>query len=421
MGNYSAVVVKIENLRPHNNADRLVCTNIFGHNIIVGKETQIGDIGLYFPLETQIGEEFCKVNDLLRRKDEQGKPAGGMFDANTRRVRCQKFRGEPSEGFFIPIESLGEQASKVKMGDELDEPLATKYIPRTNRVGGGTVTKGRKPRESKIIPNQFRFHFDTEQLGRNMHKINPEDLIVLTWKLHGTSAIVSNCLVKKPLNPLLKLLKALGVPVKDQHYEYIYASRRVIKNEFAEQKQHYYNEDLWSAVGKREFEGKLVQGEQIFYEILGFTEGGAPIQKDFDYRCDPAGILGPVNKVVIYRITRTAPDGTVTELQWNQVVARAKEMGVETVPTIFYGDTTAMWEGEGIADWQNMFLKYLQEKYVNGQDSEFCNNKVPEEGICVRKEGLNIEIFKLKSFRFLEYESKQLDSEIIDIETGQSF
>ena len=46
-------------------------------------------------------------------------------------------------------------------------------------------------------------------------------------------------------------------------------------------------------------------------------------------------------------------------------------------------------------------------------------NKVPEEGICVRKEGLVIEIFKLKSFRFLEKESKQLDKGEVDIETQQ--
>jgi hypothetical protein len=43
-----------------------------------------------------------------------------------------------------------------------------------------------------------------------------------------------------------------------------------------------------------------------------------------------------------------------------------------------------------------------------------------EKGIVVRKEGSNIECFKLKSFRFLEYETKQLDSGEIDIETSQS-
>src|SRR5689334_21215218 len=103
MSNYSAVIVRISNLRPHSNADRLICTNIFGQNVIVGKETQIGDVGLFFPLESQIGEEFARANDLIRRKDENGKPAGGMF-ADNRRVRAQTFRGEKSMGFFIPLD-----------------------------------------------------------------------------------------------------------------------------------------------------------------------------------------------------------------------------------------------------------------------------------------------------------------------------
>ena len=47
-----------------------------------------------------------------------------------------------------------------------------------------------------------------------------------------------------------------------------------------------------------------------------------------------------------------------------------------------------------------------------------CDNPVPEEGIVVRKESLfNCESYKLKSFRFLEGESKQLDTGEVDIES----
>src|SRR5690606_26291120 len=110
---------------PHSNADRLVCTNIYGNNVIVGKDTKIGDLGLYFPLEAQLGVEYAKANDLIRRKDENGKPAGGMFDDN-RRVRAQTFRGEKSMGFFIPIESLnnfypnGKPIDVFTEGQEID-------------------------------------------------------------------------------------------------------------------------------------------------------------------------------------------------------------------------------------------------------------------------------------------------------------
>ena len=40
-----------------------------------------------------------------------------------------------------------------------------------------------------------------------------------------------------------------------------------------------------------------------------------------------------------------------------------------------------------------------------------CVNKVPEEGIVIRKNNIfTYEAYKLKSFRFLEAESKQLDT-----------
>ncbi len=205
--NYKATVVRITNLRPHTNADKLICTNIFGNNVIVGKDTQIGDLGVYFVVESQLSEEFSKANDLIRRKDENGKAAGGMLEAN-RRIKCISLRGEKSMGLWMPIECMNRLFSNGKAldtwneGYEFDEylkvPICQKYVPKTNNSNKEmSGKKARQPRESKIIPNQFRFHGNTSHLGKNTHKIAPNDLIVITWKMHGTSAIVSNCLVKR--------------------------------------------------------------------------------------------------------------------------------------------------------------------------------------------------------------------------------
>lgn len=431
MSNYSAVVVKITNLRPHTNADRLVCTNIFGNNIIVGKETKVGDLGLYFPLESQLGEEFARANDLIRRKDENGKTAGGMFDDN-RRVRAQTFRGEKSEGFWIPIESLnnlfpnGKALDMFEEGQEIEEylgkPIATKYIPkRTTTPGSGKRKEGRKPRVSRIIPDQFRFHFDTPQLGRNLHKLSPTDYLIITHKWHGTSAICGNVLVKTKSGVLTRIASLLGIPVRDSKYDYIFASRRVIKNEFEESKQHFYSEDLWTRVGKELFEGKLYAGETVYYEIVGFTKEGKPIQGGYDYGCAPGEY-----KALIYRITRTAPDGTVTELSWQQVEQRAVQLGVPTVPVIFsgwgYDFQAPMGDDVQFAEeaWRESVMQILKETYVNDSDCQFCKNKVPAEGICVRKDGLEIEVFKLKNFRFLAHETKLLDKGEVDTETAES-
>ena len=43
-------------------------------------------------------------------------------------------------------------------------------------------------------------------------------------------------------------------------------------------------------------------------------------------------------------------------------------------------------------------------------DSPECNNKVPHEGIVIRVEDMKPQAVKLKCFKFLNAESKQLDA-----------
>ena len=420
MSNYAATVVRIENLRKHENADRLQCTNIFGNNVIVGLDTKVGDICLYFPMESQLGQEFAEGNDLIRRKDENGKPAGGMFDQN-RRVRAQTLRGEKSMGFLAPMSYLTNVNPSVdlpKIGDEIETwggyEISKKYVvPQKERGVQGPSQKGKKKtQKSKIVDNQFHFHFDTSHLGKNTHRIDSKSLISVTWKLHGTSFVTGNVLTTKKLKWYERLLKKIGVNVVDTHYDYVYASRKVIKgveSNFEETRNAggFYGYDLWGEVGKQKFFNKLHRGETVYGEIVGFTPSGSAIQKGYDYGCKQGEY-----KVFIYRITQTNVDGIVTELPWHQVVHRAKEIGVETVPEIYYGN--ANMGGD-------VLMAQLQEGYVYDQDCQFCKNRVPAEGVVVRvEEGDGITNYKLKSFRFAQHESKMMDTGESDMESEES-
>ena len=73
-----------------------------------------------------------------------------------------------------------------------------------------------------------------------------------------------------------------------------------------------------------------------------------------------------------------------------------------------------------VQEWQHLFLESLQENYLE-KECKICCNKVPDEGIVLRIENLDIEPFKLKSFLFKQYESRVLDSGEEDIEeqTGE--
>ena len=59
--------------------------------------------------------------------------------------------------------------------------------------------------------------------------------------------------------------------------------------------------------------------------------------------------------------------------------------------------------------------------YMNNIMCPMNNKQVPAEGCVLRVEKLyNAEPYKLKNYKFLEWETKQIDSGEIDIETSES-
>jgi len=205
---YVGQVVEIKTIVPLDNCDNIVHTIIMGNKVITSKETKIGDIGIYFPVECQLSEEYLKLNNLYNKPELNiDNTKKGYFDLNGR-VRCQRLRSNPSEGLFMPLDSLsglGIDIKELNIGDIFDElnnvPICSKYvIKKTQGTGMGNNTNSKVPKVSKLIDNQFKFHLDTAQLFRNTHRIHPNDLIQCSYKIHGTSCISSKLLVKRNLN-----------------------------------------------------------------------------------------------------------------------------------------------------------------------------------------------------------------------------
>ncbi len=236
--NYCATVVKIEKILPHSNADKLAKAIIFGNSVIVGKDVQVGDVGIFFPLECKLSPEFLKYNSLYREKTWNADSSKAGFFEENGRIRAVKLRGEKSEGFFVGLESLDfaviNPDKKLKVGDEFDtlngHLICEKYVIPVKGSAGTQKVRGPKavPRESRLVEGQVRLHIDTPQLKRSMDQINPEDIISITSKWHGTSWWTGNLLTKKKFGWFKKLLaKMLG----STEYEYgiVYGSRKVIK------------------------------------------------------------------------------------------------------------------------------------------------------------------------------------------------
>ena len=431
--NYAAIVVEIKTLVPLENCDNVQAAIILGNQVIVDKSVKIGDVGLYFPLECQLSKEYLSANNLYRKKElNLDQTKAGYFEENGR-IRCVKFRGHKSEGLFMPSGSLffiGTSGLNLNLNDCFDElygiPICSKYIVKQSRTPGSKSNKSTKKYESKLVENQFRFHEDTGMLYKNLHRINPDSLISITYKVHGTSGISSYVLCKRKitkrerigafLNNIYTKLVTLGKSryvTLETKYDYLYSSRKVIKNpELNPNAQHYYNEDIWG-IAHKELEPYLQKGLSLYYEIVGYLPNGGMIQKDYDYGCK----VGE-HAIYIYRITQTNADGKVFEFSAKQVQDWCRKNGLTPVPQLFYNYAFNLTEGipaNSDEEWREIFLGQVK-KYYNEQDCYICKNKVPEEGCVIRIEGLDFEAYKQKSNRFYELETKNLDKGESNIE-----
>lgn len=441
--NYSAQIVEIKNIIPLEKCDNIVGTMLMGNHVIVSKDVKVGDIGLLFPLECSISSDFLKMNNLYREKTiNADNTKAGFFELNGR-VRCVKLRGNKSEGFYIPIESLNfliPSVTQIILENEIgtsfdtinDFKLCEKYIIPQNRQHGlvDGIKQGRKAKVSRIVKDQFRFHQDTEQLGRNLDRFNLDDSIQVSIKVHGTSAISSNILCNKKLNFIQKLLLKLGFRFETTYYDNIYSSRKVIKNDDINKTIHFYNEDIWKKANDvlKEF---IDKGITLYYEIVGYLSDNSAIQKvgglAFDYGCE----IGKFD-IYIYRITITNVDGKVYEFTPEQIQMWCKQRGLKSVIEVYKGTVRDLVskhtnliaeEYNTLFDcWGGFFIEELRNNLYGGIEKRctICKNDVPFEGYVIRKlDTLDFEAYKLKSFLFLQKESDSLDKGETNIEDNQ--
>jgi hypothetical protein len=431
--NYCATIVALKEFIPIPKADRIKSALIFGNSVIVSKDVREGEIGLFFPVETQLSHEFVSANNLYRHT-EMGNidPTKTGYLETHRRIKCAKFLGVKSEGLWIPISCL-EYISKsaytyVETGDTFDKlgthDICQKYI--VSKSGNGTGLTNNKATELKnsIVEGQFKFHFDTDNLRKNIHKIQPTDYISISDKWHGTSAIYSKSLVLRNLRWYERIMRNIGIHIQESAYEFVYSSRKVIKCVGGK-----FGEDVWGVVAK-EIEDKIPASYTVYGEIVGYTPQGAPIQAAAGGRAYHYGCEKGEHKFVVYRVKTTNVDGKTLELSWPQMKQFCNKYGLEMVHEWFYGPVSlflgwapnvSSWGQDGLDSWRDEFLKKLETLYVYDQMCPFNNKEVPAEGVVVRVDHLDeCDSMKLKNFKFLEDETKNNDAGILDMETAEA-
>lgn len=405
MSEHCGYVVAVEKLRPHTNADRLQVATFFGSDTCVGLDVVKGEIGIYFPSDLQLSGEFCVVNHLCRKKPD-GTPDTGYLDPEKRNIRPIKLRGERSDGIFMSISCLeytGANLDDINVGDTITvvngHEICKKYIPRGHNSNNSAKGKGNKTRKKHVpVAPLFTEHADTEQLAYNLGAFKPGDEIEITLKMHGTSQRTAYLPVLKGYKRTIwdKLFGREGTPIYD--WGYVSGTRRTVLDDWD---GGFYGSNAFRKQHHDKFVGKLHKGEEVYYEVVGFTDSGTPIMgkgnnkkldKDFvkqygeetvfSYGCSPDGSDAPQSDLYVYRMTMTNEDGDVVEYSPDFMRYRCEQMGVKCVPVMWRGfaDETIDWNDAGMTTGEWVMEK--AEQYYDGPDP--IGKTHVREGVVVR-------------------------------------
>lgn len=519
---YCAQIVKVGELFPIENSDFLARTEVNGFEIVVGKnDVKEGDVMVYAKLETEINAEFLSVNnqfELSERqmnsnfeevqnlldagKEEDAKKLVGYFNKYGR-VRIVKLRNVPSRGCLFTIDSLVKWKPEVAnydfsqcfvpnadgivepfCFDTIGEDLFVKaWVPRINVYApsvkkSGLVKRNKRLKKfDRLIEGQFSLHYNTNQLEDNSWRLTPDTSVTISTKIHGTSHIVGNVLVKKPKNGIackiiikkkecelkglykaekrfywqrkvnsnkIKKLKDYINSLYTVGYGKVTSSRTKIMNQYINPRANesggfYGTNDMYVSYGDLLYP-YLIKGMTVYSEIFGYVTGKPDkviqgFKKGdkkvcFDYGCKPGE-----NKITPYRITVHNNDGSVTEWEvmevygWTiQLLKDHPELANKVVPIdiIYHGTLGDLYPNlDRETHWNTNVVKAIREdkaRFHFEEDEPLCKNKVPREGIVLRIDNdPKSEAFKLKAMKFLGKEKKAMDDGDVDIEMMEAY
>ena len=462
---YKAYITTLKNVRPHPNADRMLLADCFGNTVCVGLEAKENDVVIYFPVDGELSKEYAEINDLVRIKNEDGTYSGGYLDPKKRNIKAIKLRGEKSDGLVMPLESLSSfgDISTLQIGDTIDvfngHEICKKYIPKVKEKR--SYSGGNKTRKRKVpIAPLFAEHADTEQLAYNLDAFKAGDEVEITLKMHGTSQRTGYLPVfkgyvgspfflflYKHFDRFAEMAEKHLIPIYD--WGYVSGTRRTVLNDF---EGGFYGSDKFREPHAKSFEGKLWKGEEVFYEVVGFTDTGIPIMPQvsnkktndkefikqygetttFSYGCDCAEQAWredrgqdpdkPQSDIYIYRMTMTNEDGEVVEYTPDFMRYRCEQMGVQTVPVLWKGTIPKYVDDDASKDigfTAGSWIEEIAEKYYDGPDP-IGKTHVREGVVCRILNRPKFTAYKHKNFSFKVIEGiAKNDAEMPDIEEAQ--
>lgn len=458
---YCCTIVRIGNVEPIENSDFLAQVLVEGRTIVVRKDqVHEGDVMFYVSNECQVNADFLRSGNYFEERGMNADPERKGYINKYGRIRMVKLRGILSMGILFAAEEIERWCPGMRgfaiedhVGEDFDciggTLFVKAYVPmhKEHPSRQKAASKKRRPQFDRIIPEEFAFHYETQQFNREIDRFHPDNEVSISVKLHGTSLVIGNILTLQPrwgglYARIFNLLPSFLQRTRPG-YDVVYSSRTVIKNKYYNSKVRpdYYDEDVWGEYYAL-LKLYIPEGYTIYGEIVGYVGGlSQMIQKGYDYGCSEGH-----NRLMIYRVSVADPESgrrrelNIPEVQEFITSLRSrmaegcgsdeKNDGVGMVdrlmdiPILYQGRLGDLYpEIANVPDWHARLLERFKSDsshFGMELDEPLCNGKVPREGICIRimNDPVN-ECFKLKTLRFLGKEAELIDKGEVDIELSQ--
>lgn len=207
---HQAPIVRINEILPHTNADKLEIIKPTGdYQVVVRKgQFKVGDFGVYIFPDSVVAqtEPFKFIWESYVEED-------GTVRPSRRRITVRKFRGEWSEGLLLPVSDFKEELQHIDWNEETDVSDLLGIHHYEPQELGNTNREFKKRKYPKTLRGWFhyilkfywlrdlykRFHndsikdlglpvYDVEAFKNHVNAFQAGEVVVVTEKIHGSNA-----------------------------------------------------------------------------------------------------------------------------------------------------------------------------------------------------------------------------------------